>query len=420
MIPLAHRSRRWRNVTAAGYLIFLGAGTLWTFSASGYLILVLAPVLLFDKCFGGALLEPSALQTRREIKIRLAYFLIAFVALWGLSGGAIALAESSLIAVAVSMTLFLIELLLQFGFHVGNRLVGRHPEGPVSLPVGIVGGLVVGTPLFVLQPLLGLHTPKVSAVQTPQAQNLEFEDILLKTSDGLKLTGWWVPAAAARGTAIFCHGHSGNRTHSLSFLPILNGLGLNVIAFDFRAHGSSGGGHTLTFGHREVLDVVAAHAYARERAPERPVFLIGISYGAAVTLQALPKLPDVRAVWVEGAMSHLVNVVEQQFASLPNPMRRPLVNICDWMCWIDCGFWGSEINPIECLREVRIPIYFVHGRDDDLIPFSNGEAVFEAYQGPKECFWVENADHFSLQAVATEEYISRLREFLTKHLGERT
>src|ERR1051326_3511643 len=190
--------------------------------------------------------------------------------------------------------------------------------------------------------LIALHLPRTVPKRTPAALGLAYEDVQFETADGLALGGWLVPHAEARGSVIFCHCHGRNRGHVVGFLPELHDMGLNVLAFDFRGHGESPG-HTETFGVREVQDVVAADAYLRRRYPNQPIFLVGVSYGAAVALQALPQLPDVRALWCESSFGRLSTVVEREFATAPSWLRHGLVSTYTYLAWLDCGIWGPDI-----------------------------------------------------------------------------
>jgi fermentation-respiration switch protein FrsA (DUF1100 family) len=53
----------------------------------------------------------------------------------------------------------------------------------------------------------------------------------------------------------------------------------------------------------------------------------------------------------------------------------------------------------------------IHGRKDNVIPFSNGERLFAAAAEPKKNYWVENAGHNDLEYVAGEELIRRIQKF---------
>ena len=97
---------------------------------------------------------------------------------------------------------------------------------------------------------------------------------------GVKLKGWWFHAPAKRGTVVYLHGVADNRGSSIGFADHFLARGFDVVAYDSRAHGESGG-DTCTYGFyekedlRRVIDRVAA----------KPIILIGTSLGAAVALQ---------------------------------------------------------------------------------------------------------------------------------------
>jgi fermentation-respiration switch protein FrsA (DUF1100 family) len=259
-----------------------------------------------------------------------------------------------------------------------------------------------------------LHTvPK----RTPAALGLVFEEVRFRTADGLSLAGWVVPHPQARGNVLFCRGHGRNRGHVAGLLPTLHGLGLNVLAFDFRGHGDSDG-HTSTFGHREVNDLLAAEAYLRGRYPGKPLLLVGVSLGAAVCLQALPYLPEVRGVWSEGAFARLAVPVEHEFRLLPGWIRGPLVAAYDWLGWLDCGLWVPGVNPVEVVAGASVPVYFCHGRQDELVPCSEGEDLYRAHAGPKWHWWAENASHYNVRQRNPEEYLRGLKAFLQGCLKE--
>jgi fermentation-respiration switch protein FrsA (DUF1100 family) len=59
-----------------------------------------------------------------------------------------------------------------------------------------------------------------------------------------------------------------------------------------------------------------------------------------------------------------------------------------------------------------VPIYFCHAQDDALIPLAEAVALFDSYQGPKYCYWVEGATHHNARQHGREEYLRRLRTFL--------
>jgi fermentation-respiration switch protein FrsA (DUF1100 family) len=273
-------------------------------------------------------------------------------------------------------------------------------------------------PIAFLSPLTVFHPVGITPLQTPKEHlGLEFEEVRVPTADGLELVGWLVPHAQARGSVIFGHGHGPGRQHSALVMRQLHELGLNVLTCDFRGLGESPG-HTATFGLREKHDLVAAESYLLERFPEQPIFVFGISYGAGVALQALPQMKHVRAAWIESCFSRLSDIARKKFDYVPREFREPLISTYSTIVWLDTGCWPTEANPIDHLGRIHIPILFCHGKDDDLIPFTQGQALYSSYSGPKSCYWLDGAGHYNTQPVGGREYDRRVRDFFEKHLIE--
>lgn len=388
------------------YAALLAAVLRWTDSNIGLVIFGVGTVLLLDRHFFRILPWPAG-PRHKGLLLRGAYVVLIATLAYTLRPS-VPLTMALRLGVAISLLLFLLEVL-------SGVLVGRLCRWQGRRRFLARAGVVV-TLLTLLSPLLAVHPPRRSVRHDPAAYGMAFEDIQFTTEDDIELRGWLVPCAQARGNVIFCHGYGRNRDHVNTLLPTLHKLGLNVLAFDFRGHGESGG-NTAAFGHREVADVRAAAVYLRARCPGKQLFLVGISFGAAVTLQTLPSLPDVRAVWVEGAFSRLENVVDNYFGSVPDPLRSGLVRFCSTLGWLDCGMWIPDVSPIEALQRVDVPIAFCHGTEDELIPFREGQALYAACHGPRECFWAEGAHHDNIRRLHRAEYMRRLQAFFARHVA---
>jgi hypothetical protein len=304
---------------------------------------------------------PRPVRWSCELLTRATYFIIGSIAAYVARLGLVPISEALTLGAGLSIGAFLFESIIDFVRASGRRLAGKSQPAVSNPWVHAACSGVTFLVFFGLAvPLGALHPLRTVPKRTPAVVGLTFEEVHFTTADGIKLTGWLMPHPQARGNVIFCHGHGRNREHGTGFMPLLHELGLSALAFDFRGHGDSDG-HTATFGDREVKDLVAAEEFL-SRAVSRPAgFLVGVSYGAAVALQALPQLPRVRAVWCEGCFGRFRSVVENQFTWLAQPLRSPLVSAYQLLAWLDCGVWAPDINPIDHLEQVRIPIYFCHG-----------------------------------------------------------
>jgi fermentation-respiration switch protein FrsA (DUF1100 family) len=382
------------------HVAVLAAALRGTQSSLGFLLHGPGLCLLLDRYALHLLPWASPVRWRREVVARVAWFLAGTAGFYLARRGIVPWWEAAHRGAVVSGITFVLELLAA---SMPVRWRGLGLGGAVALLVLLVP---------VIAALHPLHTvPK----RTPAALGLAFEDIRFRTADGVLLAGWVVPHSRARGNIVFCHGHGRNRGHVAGLLPTLHGLGLNVLAFDFRGHGDSAG-HTSTFGHREVGDLLAAVAYLERRFPGKPVFLAGISLGAAVSLQALPRLGHAEGVWSEGTFSDLASVVDNEFRWLPGWVRKPLVWSYHQLGWLDCGFRVRAVSPLRSLRGLSVPVYFCHGCNDELIPLAEGKALHGEYTGPKWRWWVEGASHYNVRQRNHEEYLRRLRGFLEGRL----
>ena len=102
------------------------------------------------------------------------------------------------------------------------------------------GGLALW--LFVFQSNMGFYPEtEREVVATPSQISLPYEDIHLKTSDGIDLHGWYIPAPQPRGTVLFLHGNAGNISHRLDSVQMFHRLGYSTLIFDYRGYGNSGG-----------------------------------------------------------------------------------------------------------------------------------------------------------------------------------
>jgi len=156
------------------------------------------------------------------------------------------------------------------------------------------------------------------------------------SADGVDLKGWWVPAAEARGSAVLVHGLNRSRIEMVRKAPFLHGRGWNVLLFDLRHHGASGGA-TTTFGQHEKDDVRAAVVYAHRRA-DLPVVVWGVSLGGASAVLAAADDPSVAGVICDSSYRSLRDTVYHHLA-LFRGFRWWLRIVPSWPVADEALFW---------------------------------------------------------------------------------
>ena len=243
------------------------------------------------------------------------------------------------------------------------------------------------------------------------------EDLYITSFDGLRLHGRFLPLDGAKGTILMFHGfHSFPDADFGCAVPLLRELGWQLLLADERAHQDSEGKY-LTFGIRERRDV---QSWAREMAsrlgPEHPIFLQGISMGAATVLMASDlDMPDnVRGIVADCGFTSPQEIVKKVIRQRRLPVF-PLIYLIEFWCRILAGYslWGYSTE--QALARCRLPVLFVHGKRDGLVPWEMTQRSFEACASEKALLYVEDAGHGESFLADRPACEAALRTFFEKN-----
>ncbi|HEY7411653.1 MAG TPA: alpha/beta fold hydrolase [Vicinamibacteria bacterium] len=223
---------------------------------------------------------------------------------------------------------------------------------------------------------------------TPASFDLPFEEVAFNAPDGPRLSGWWVPNTAGRGTVVLVHGLNRSRVEMVRKVPFLHQAGWNALLFDLRHHGKSEG-TVSSFGRFEKDDVRAATAYALARA-RGPVVLWGVSLGAASAALAAADDPEVGGL-----------VCDSSYRSLRDTVRHH-VRLFRGFAW-----WLRAVPPWPVSEEVVFWIGRRAGFDPDSVDvkaaagrLAGRPALFVCNSGDRR---MPQAIAFELQAAAGEK-----------------
>jgi fermentation-respiration switch protein FrsA (DUF1100 family) len=243
----------------------------------------------------------------------------------------------------------------------------------------------------ILNSQLFLPSPKLLA--TPAQAGLAYEDVELRTTDGERLHGWWVPARSGPPLAhlLLAHGNAGNVGDRVLHAALLSGAGLDVLLFDYRGYGRSSGRPSEAGTH---LDAHAARSALLARAGVRPdrVGYLGESLGGAVALALALEHPPAALVLMS-TFTSVRDVARRHYPFLP----RALV--------------PDAYPSLRRVRALRAPLLVVHGDRDELVPLFHAEALFEAAPDPKRLYVVEGVGHNDLVSRAGGEWAAAIARF---------
>ena len=203
---------------------------------------------------------------------------------------------------------------------------------------------------------------------------------------GVNLAGWKCRASEhRRGTLVFLHGVASNRVSSVGVIQRFRPLGFDVIAYDSRAHGDSGG-EVCTYGFLEKQDL----RRIIDTADPGPIVLMGGSLGAAVALQSASEDPRVTAVVAAETFSDLRTVATER---APFFFTAGTIARAFQLAERQGHFQVDAVSPVAAAATISVPVLLIHGDADTDTPPDHSRRVFAALQGPKRLVLVPGATH---------------------------
>ena len=241
------------------------------------------------------------------------------------------------------------------------------------------------------------------------------EEVYIKSYDNLKLNGLLLKHKNHKGIMIIFHGYRSNAKKNL-FLSYYKYYeeGYSVILVNQRASSKSEGKY-ITFGIKERKDVISWVNYVNNRFKGKSLILAGISMGASSVLMACKNLEEKNNVKLIIADCGYVSAYDEikyfykNFSHLSGKVLLPIINF--W-CKVIGKFNLKDGNTMEAIMGSNIPIIFIHGSGDKIVPINNSKMNYEVYNGKKEIFIVEDANHGLSYFLDSDEYVEKVNNML--------
>ncbi len=226
--------------------------------------------------------------------------------------------------------------------------------------------------------------PDATNYSQPGQFGLRHEEVWFKAADGSRLHGWLLPAARqpARASVLHVHGNAANISNHLPLAAWLPLAGYDVLMFDYRGFGRSEGRPSLN---GVVDDAQAALGVLRAKTDAaQPLVVFGQSLGGATALRLLARdAAGMHAAIIDSAFSSYRQIGRDAAAgplALMLPMALPLLP-------------GTFDDPATALARIEVPVLFVHGTADRVVPVSHLDALLAAARGPHAVLRVQGAQH---------------------------
>ena len=211
---------------------------------------------------------------------------------------------------------------------------------------------------------------------------------------------------------ILTHGFTDNHYGALKYAKMYLDYGFNLVIYDLRGHGANKRTF-VTYAIRESRDVMAVVADTRRRYGNiRVLGLHGESLGAASTAMCMKYKPQVNFGVCDCGFADIENVIKGSVESMHLP------GFCYYLAALGAilryHYSFGKMRPIDALSENTVPMLFIHGDADQLIPYQNSERMAAKTAGYSEVRLIPGATHAESVLKDTTAYREYVEAFLKK------
>jgi uncharacterized protein len=253
-------------------------------------------------------------------------------------------------------------------------------------------------------------------LHSPGEHGLNYEDVTFPALDGVRLEGWFIPAARSDKLIIANHpmgfsragipaqlepwrsvwAPSGN-DFEVNLVPdykILHDAGYNVLAYDLRNFGHSGAanGGIASSGIFEARDVAGSLAYARSRrdTANLTIGLFSRCLGCSSTFAAMAQFPEafdgVRCL-VGPQPVTMKTIVQRRLAMAGVPADR--IDDLEQRLILRTSIGFARRAPQEWAGYVRVPTFLYQVHDDVLTEPGDVQTMFDNIRVPdRKLQWI--------------------------------
>ncbi|AVQ98514.1 alpha/beta hydrolase [Oceanobacillus iheyensis] len=253
--------------------------------------------------------------------------------------------------------------------------------------------------------------------------NQDFEHWEMTSYDGLELKGYYLPAKEPTNkTVVLAHGYLGNaRDMGLYGQYYYEQLGYNIFTADMRGHGNSGGDY-IGFGWHDRLDYIDwMDKIIEKTGDDTEIVMHGVSMGAATVLMASGEKdlqPNVKAVVADSPYTSVYDMFDYQLERMFHLPAFPILPSTSVVTKMKAGYSLSEASALDQVKKAEVPILYIHGNADTFVPTKMTEELLENTKSEAEMITFDGAGHGEAFVTQEDRYVSKLNEFLEKHIKE--
>lgn len=243
--------------------------------------------------------------------------------------------------------------------------------------------------------------------------SLPYEEVSIKSLDGLTLYGRYYNNHSDK-TLLFYHGYHASpfnniNTPGLIFLD----KGYNILLITMRSHEKSEGRY-ITFGVKEKEDAYLWYQFLLEKYNPKNIILYGVSMGASTLAMISDRVnKNVDAIILDsaytGAYEEVLFSIKRKLNLLPRLVTFGLSKLC-----LKKGQFELEKGKAkEALSKCNVPVFFIHGDKDIIVPLQMAKENYDACKS-KKYLYIADANHAVSIYQNSVDITKKFEEFMAK------
>ncbi len=219
--------------------------------------------------------------------------------------------------------------------------------------------------------------------------------------------------------AVVVHGYENSASGMSEYAKMFFSKGFNVLVVDNEYHGESEGNH-ISMGIHDSINVLNWTKEIVKQDSDAEIVLFGLSMGAStVMLASDPQLnpqDNIKVIVEDCGFTSMDDIFTYQLKKDYGLPRLPIILSVDIYNYLKNDYRFNERTPLKAVSNTKIPMLFIHGDEDDYVPFDMLEQLYEAHQGEKDIYIVEGAEHANSIDIAYTQYEQRIFDFVHKYI----
>jgi len=220
---------------------------------------------------------------------------------------------------------------------------------------------------------------------TPVAPPPGMIQLVNTTALGDDVMAYWAPPKESGDVVVYFHGNGSAVIYDGPIYRDLIGAGFGVLAAEYPGYPRSTGKPSEA----GIIAPPAAHYdfLISQGVQPRNIHLYGSSLGAGVAAQ-LASRREIGSLILEAPFYSMVDMIK---------LRMPIYGFRSMV--------KDKYESFKALKTVDVPLLWLHGTADRVIPIAEGQRLYDEYDGPKSQFIIEGGNHQNVWISGGREQI---------------